>query len=279
MKRSVQPERETDNKCENEADHDFCPSFQQPFQPAHHGLEENPFDEDKDAFISNYQSDIKPSRHHTSLETKRIDLEMLKEKNQNLKLRHAMKRTRTFFGPEESFIPMRSRSIKRSQKEETYHSTDYSNFRSFCHQIESGSESWTPSKRYKKAKRLLAIEEVDSWNYYRMEKNASEDWVALKDFLDRLLGDRAHRVHTSWLDWVQAKKASNESDDTFLRRFNTLKTQIEDEANDPAKIEVMLFFVGLDEPIQQRIREQSNMSETKHDLVALAKKLRPNLDR
>ncbi len=77
-----------------------------------------------------------------------------------------------------------------------------------------------------------------------MEKN-TEDRVALKDFLNRLLGDRAHRVHTSWLDWVQAKKASNEFDDTFLRRFNTLKTQIGDEANDPAKIEVMLFFAAL----------------------------------
>ncbi len=32
--------------------------------------------------------------------------------------------------------------------------------------------------------------------------NASEDWVALKDFLDRLLADRAHRVNTSLLDWV-----------------------------------------------------------------------------
>ena len=41
----------------------------------------------------------------------------------------------------------------------------------------------------------------------------------------------------------------------------------------------MLFFAGLDEPMQQKIREQSSMPETKHDLVALAKKLRPNLDR
>ncbi len=112
-----------------------------------------------------------------------------------------------------------------------------------------------------------------------MEKNASEDWVALKDFLDRLLGDRAHRVYTSWLDWVQAKKAFNESDDTFLQRFNTLKTQIGNEANDPAKIEIMLFFAELDEPMQQKICKQSSMPETKHDLVALAKKLRPNLDR
>ncbi len=106
-----------------------------------------------------------------------------------------------------------------------------------------------------------------------MEKNASDDWVALKEFLDRHLGDHTHRVHTSWLDWVQAKKASNEPDDTFLRQFNTLKTQIGDEANDLAKIEVMLFFAGLDEPMQQKIREQSSMPETKHDLVALAKKL------
>ncbi len=106
-----------------------------------------------------------------------------------------------------------------------------------------------------------------------MEKNACEDWVALKDFLDRLLEDRAHQVYTSWLDWVQAKKASNQSGDTFLRRFNTSKTQIEDEANDPAKIEVMLFFEGLDEPMQQKIREQSRRPRTKHDLVALAMKL------
>ncbi len=79
-----------------------------------------------------------------------------------------------------------------------------------------------------------------------MKKIASEDWVALKDFQDRLLRSCAHRVHTSWLDWVQAKKASNESGNTFLRRFNTLKTQIGDEANNPAKIDVMLFFAELD---------------------------------
>ncbi len=78
---------------------------------------------------------------------------------------------------------------------------------------------------------------------------------------------------------MQAKKVSNELDDTFLRRFNTLKTQIGDEANDPAKIEVMLFFAGLDKPMQRKSRKQSSMPETKHDLVALAKKLRPNLDR
>ncbi len=41
----------------------------------------------------------------------------------------------------------------------------------------------------------------------------------------------------------------------------------------------MLFFAGLDEPMQQEIREQSSIAGTKHDLVALAKKLRPNLDR
>ena len=192
MKLSVQPESKTDNEYENEADDDFRHSSQQPFQPAHHGLEENLFDKDEDAFISDYRSDPKPPRSHTFLEQKRMDLEILKEKNRNLELRHAMKRTRTFSGPEESSIPMRSRSIKRPKKEEIYHSTDYANFRSFCHQIESGSEGWTPNERYKEAKRLLAIEEVDSWNHYRMEKNASKDWVALKDFLDRLLGHCAH---------------------------------------------------------------------------------------
>ena len=41
----------------------------------------------------------------------------------------------------------------------------------------------------------------------------------------------------------------------------------------------MFFFAGLDEPMQQKIYKQSSMPETKDDLVALAKKLRPNLDR
>ncbi len=162
MKLSVQPERETDNEYKNDADDDFRLSSQQPSQPAHHGLEKNPFDEDKDAFIRNYQSDSRISRRHTSLVEKRIDLEMLKEKNRNHELWHAMKRARTFSGPEESSIPMRSRSIKRAKKEEIYHSTDYANFRCFCHQIESGYEGCNPNERYKKAKRLLAIEEVDS---------------------------------------------------------------------------------------------------------------------
>ncbi len=86
---------------------------------------------------------------------------MLKEKNRNLELRQAMKSVRTFFGPEESSIPTRSRCIKRPKKEEIYHSTDYANSRFFCHQIEGGSEGWTPNK-YKEAELLLATEEVDS---------------------------------------------------------------------------------------------------------------------
>ncbi len=60
MELFVQLERKTDDKYENEADDDFRPTSQQPFQPANHGLEENLFDEDKDAFISNYQSEPKP---------------------------------------------------------------------------------------------------------------------------------------------------------------------------------------------------------------------------
>ena len=166
MKLSVQPERETDDEYENEVDDDFRPSSQQPSQPAHHGLEENSFDLDEDTSTSDYKSDHKSLRRHTSLEEKRIALEMLKEKNRNLELRHALKRARNFSGPEESFISTRSRSIKQPKKVKIYHSTDYSNFRSFCHQIESGSEDWSPNKRYKKAKRLLAIEEVDFWNHY-----------------------------------------------------------------------------------------------------------------
>ncbi len=162
IKLSLPPEQKTDDEYENKADDDFRPSPQQPFQPAHYGLEENSFDEDEDAFISDYQSDPKPSRHHTFLEEKQIDLKMLKEKNRNLELRHAMKRARTSSGPEESSISTRSQSIKRPKKEETYHSKEYANFRSFCHQIESGSEGWTPNERYKEAKRFFAIGGVDS---------------------------------------------------------------------------------------------------------------------
>ncbi len=165
MKLSVHPEKETDDEYEKGADDDFRLSPQQPFQNAHYSLEENPLDEDKDVFISDYQSDLKPSRCHKSLEEKRIDLEMLKKKNRNLELRHSMKRARTFSGPKESSIHTRSRSIKQHKKEEIYHSTDYTNFYSFCHRIESSFKGWTPNKRYKEAKRLLAIEEVDSWNY------------------------------------------------------------------------------------------------------------------
>ncbi len=51
-----------------------------------------------------------------------------------------MKRARTFPGLEELSIPTRSLSIKRPKKEEIYYSKDYSNFRSFCYQVESGSE-------------------------------------------------------------------------------------------------------------------------------------------
>ncbi len=87
--------------------------------------------------------------------------------------------------------------IKQLTKDEIYHSRDYANFCSFCHQIESDSEGWTPKEKYNEAKRLLAIEEFDSWNYYQIKKNASKDWVAFKDFLNQLLGDRAHRVYTS----------------------------------------------------------------------------------
>ncbi len=170
MKLSVRPEKEKDDKYENEPYDDFRPFSQQSSQPTHHGLEENPFNEDEDASTSDYPSDHRSSRRHKALEEKRIDLEMLKQKNRNLELRHTMKRVRTSSGPEKPSISTRSRLIKRPQKDEIYHSTDYSNFRSFCHQIKIISEGWSPNERYKEAKRLLAIEEVDSWNHYQMEK-------------------------------------------------------------------------------------------------------------
>ena len=84
MKLSVQPEKETDNEYENEADDDFRSSPQQISQPANHSLEENPLDKDKEASISDYQSGHNPSRPQSSLEKKQIDIEMLKGKNRNL---------------------------------------------------------------------------------------------------------------------------------------------------------------------------------------------------
>lgn len=68
-------------------------------------------------------------------------------------------------------------------------------------------------------------------------------------------------------------------DETDLRRFNTLISQIKDEVKGAAKIEVILFYTALNELIQCKIREQATMPTTKHDMVALAKKLLPNLDR
>ena len=86
MKFSVEPRRETENEYENEAYDDFRLSLQQSFQSAHHDREENPFDEDEDVFISDYQSNSKPSRCHKTLEEKWFDLKMLKEKDRNLEL-------------------------------------------------------------------------------------------------------------------------------------------------------------------------------------------------
>lgn len=40
----------------------------------------------------------------------------------------------------------------------------------------------------------------------------------------------------------------------------------------------MLFFAGLDKPMQLQIREQFDMSDTKYDLLLLARKLGLNLD-
>ena len=44
MKLSVQPEKDTDDEYENEADDDFRLSPQQPSQPTHYSIEQNPLD-------------------------------------------------------------------------------------------------------------------------------------------------------------------------------------------------------------------------------------------
>ena len=165
-----------------EDDDDFCPSSQQSSQPANHGEEENPFEEDEDASTSDYKSDHKLSIRLTSLEEKRIDLEMLKEKKRNFELRHVMKYARTFSGPEESSISIRFRSIKRPKKNQIYHSTHYANLRSFCHQIESGSKGRTPHEKYKKAKQLLAVEELNSGTITGWKKTPPKTGLPSKIF-------------------------------------------------------------------------------------------------
>ncbi len=47
-----------------------------------------------------------------------------------------------------------------------------------------------------KLKKLLGIKRVNVWYYYWIEQDSSEDCVALKDFVDRLLEDCFHRLHT-----------------------------------------------------------------------------------
>ena len=95
-------------------------------------------DDDRDASVSDhYRSHPDPSRQHISWEEKRIDLEMLKEKNWNLELKQAIKRARTLSVPDEPSTSKRQRWIKRPKKDEIYHSTDYANFRSFCDYVEN----------------------------------------------------------------------------------------------------------------------------------------------
>ncbi len=65
---------------------------------------------------------------------------MLKVRNKNLELCHAMKYARIFSGPEKFSSTKLLQSIKRPKKNKIYHSIDYTNFYPFGHQIESASE-------------------------------------------------------------------------------------------------------------------------------------------
>ena len=64
----------------------------------------------------------------------------------------------------------------------------------------------------------------------------------------------------------------------YLQCFNNLKTKIGNEVQDPAKMEVMIFLVRLDERMRLKICEHSYMSGTKHNLIAFMKILRLNFD-
>ena len=78
------------------------------------------------------------------------------------------------------------------------------------------------------------------------------------------------------MEWLAIKKIANESDNDYLRRWNELYIQIGETANQASHIQLMHFFQGLDEAMKKKIREYATFPETREDMVALAKKLRPN---
>lgn len=220
--------------------------------PSRKGKE--PFHESEDTLLESLES--------TAICELKLKLQLAEQENKNLTLRAQMKHDRSVSADLEiDHEPKRARPVKILSGADLYKSTNYAHYRDFCHQMV----------------RHLHYSVMDRWRAHREEKTLAEAWEPLKEFLDDLLEDKANRTHNTWMEWLQASKRDGESDEEYLRRYNELQFQIGDEANKADKIQVMLFYCGLNEPMHRKIHEQSQLSITTEDMVALAKKLRPNL--
>ena len=213
------------------------------------------------------------------LQTLQLRFQIAKEETKAAKLQLAKHERSASDVTSETHDTKRRRAAKRPTKEEIYFSTDYPNYRRFCHQVESTTANWNVKEKFDEAYRFLDFTVADRWTPFRDATQAEESWEVLKEFLESLLGDKENRTHTAWMEWFAIKKTANESEDDYLRRWNELYTQIGDAANQASQIQLMHFFQGLDEPMKKKIREHATFPETREDMVALAKKLRPNTHR
>ena len=218
------------------------------------------------------------SSENAAIRELRLKIQLAEQEHLNLQLRARIKHDRS--GSADLEIDReakRARPVKILSGANLYKSSTYSHYRDFCHQMDTGTEGMSKKAQYSEVVRHLHYSVMDRWKTYCEEKELVEEWEPLKEFLDDLLGDRANRTHNAWVEWLRVSKKDGELDEEYLHRYNELQFQIGSEANKADKIQVMLFYCGLDEPIYRKIREQPELPTTKEDMVALAKKLRPNL--
>ena len=217
-------------------------------------------------------------REH-EMEVLRLRLQIAEAETKTAKLPLAKHERSTSDIVSETHDTKRRRTVKRPTKEEIYFSTDYANYRRFCHTVEASTAGWGAIEKFDEAYRFLDFTVADRWAPYLREHAVEKTWEVLKEFLEYLLGDKENRTHDAWMQWLAIRKTANESEDDYLRKWNELYVQIGEPANEASRIQLMLFFIGLDEPMKKKIREHAIFPETREDMVALAKKLRPNTHR
>ena len=87
---------------------------------------------------------------------------MLKEKNQNLKLKYILKHVCTFCILNKTRTIKKTYLIKYLKINKIYYSINYINSRLFYQQIESSLEIESIKKEYNKDKQLIAFEKIKS---------------------------------------------------------------------------------------------------------------------